>query len=380
MKQLKLSLLACFVLLFLIAAAPPLQDPQLPTDLAITDTEWAPTEDNALLIHVQVTNLSDTLSPESELHILSEWEPQSQLIPSLKPGENIVLEFALPIPDDVRGTPQELVIEIDPEGRVRETNRENNVEVIVVNLPVVLTIPNTPTPPPTPIPPPPPTSDVSGDLLVALVIGATVLVGVGAVALTSALLITRSVRRGRRKKNAKPDQPPDHCTPGQRYTQVEPEAQPRLWYVTQLEIYFQSLNGQVLQNWSAEQKLIKQLNRRIRQKRLRRSPDDTLIAAPPPESLRLASQISKSVSAVRPYQVALVAKLEGSEVGAQFTHYRCRKNVWVKVASWTATTQLTQDYSGTILTTDPAEDMSTLTNRLRLEVNQYLVGLINSAV
>jgi hypothetical protein len=320
-----------------------------------------------------VQNRGDTETPPTEIIVANEVMPdirQRLAIQALPPGGSAYNEVRLELPAEWAGTQQRFIAQVDPDGVIEEAIEENNFFVSQL-----ITIPGgggeQPGGPaaggeepgsPTAGGEEPSGGDEGGGgagwLLPVLIGGGVVLAG------AAALVIRGSVKAGQRsqlEKEAQENRPPDDCTPGERYVEVEHEFDLKRMKVTEIRLASsQPGSSQQRHAQSVKGRVPDDLDGAIRARRRGEKPEQ-LAQRIGGLAAGLAAEMAAFASR-EPERSDLLANahLEGIEVTSTYTLYRCEgrgaQHAWKKVMSWKTKKQQARDDAILYLTgVEPAD-------------------------
>lgn len=372
---------------------PPEQEGEQPTPgmdlVALLELAGFEQDGRIVVLNAIVQNRGDTETPPTEIIVANEVMPsirQRLAIQALPPGGSAFNEVRLELPAEWGGTQQRFIAQVDPDGVIEEAIEENNFFVSQL-----ITIPGGGSEQPGGEQPGGPAAGGeepagptgggeepsggdegggAGWLLPVLIGGGVVLAG------AAALVIRGSVKAGQRsqlEQEAQEGRPPDDCTQGERYVEVEHEFDLKRMKVTELRLASS-------QPGSSQQRHAQSVKGRV--------PDDldaairARVRGEAPEQLAqrisgLAAGLSAELAAFasrEPERSDLLANahLEGIEVTSTYTLYRCEgrgaQRAWKKVMSWKTKKQQARDDAILYLTGVEPADAS---------MPQWMPGLIS---
>ena len=332
-----------------------------------------------VILSVDVANLGASESPAFEIAVSDEQDGVSNnvIVSPLAGGDKRTVTLALEGPDAWQQTDRRFVAEIDPGGVIDDANRDNNRLVSeVVSVPDL----SGATPgQPAPATVAPPSNQPAG--FSPLLIGglAVVLVGFSAVATATALAVRQQMKIGQRRQweaQAQPGQPPDRCAPPGIYVGVEPSMNLKPMRITHLELKATDTGRDTVRRKQAFKGGVTNTLRLAILAHWLRDPRQTNAA----RIAELSSDIGKPLTDFFLKEsgrcdLSVSAHLEGIEVKATFTLYRCEMrggaSVWKKVESWDKSkTQERDDVIALLDNRDPAATLAT--GGLKAELEPYI--------
>ncbi len=287
------------------------------------------------VLGVDVANVGNAGSPGFELRVSDEQDGtnNSVTVGPLKAGEQRTITLPLEGPDSWQETVRRFRVELDPGGVVSDANRDNNTFVTnPINVPLL----------PAGGQPQPPSgqSRGPGSLLYG---GLAVLIGgMIAVAAATGLALRQQLKIGQRQKwekQAQRGQPPDRCTPPGYYVGVETQLDFKPMRITQLIVTATDPGREsVRRKQEVKGRVPNTLKLAILAHWLREPEQNyaTRVA-------ELSHGLSKTLTDFLQREtgrcdLAITVHVEGIELTATFTLYRCEKQgadgVWKKVESW----------------------------------------------
>ncbi len=331
-------------------AAPGQDEQPLTPDLAVLSAKPVEfiDEGRAIRISVEVANLSEVKSPPAELRVEVESDPYIAalaLIGDLGPDERRTEEIVLELPKSLGGTEQVFIVWINSSAQVPERDMQNNrLATPPVAIPVVSGSAQ------------PVERELPSWLVLGAVLGVLGLAAVGAAALT----ISRAIRLRQRRQweqKAKQGRPPQSCQSSQYYCEVETEVELKRLKVTSLTLAaLDPGSRQPSRTQEIKGRLAGLLDHAVRARLLGERPEKLAERVNP-----LARELSEVVAQFArregaPRDLTLTAHLEGIEMKATFTLYRCVNHAWKQVAQWEKKQQVERDDLALTLTSlDPAD-------------------------
>jgi hypothetical protein len=304
---------------------------------------------------VNIENAGKSRAPETKVFARDpdrRWSSPMMPVRALGPGESQQVEIRLGIPDNQRDTTHTFLVEVDPDGQIRESNEGNNT----ANTPEI------------PIPPKSgyglwqliePIIELPWRFIIPVAV-------TGTFALVAIVITMNSIIKARRRKKwqkeAKEEEPPKKCKPCTYYCQkIELELEPHLRKITKLLLTaYDSVSGEQSKDKQVKGKIVDNLNKKIRVFRLKKDPKKLHKQMVPLSKTFLKQAIKwlQGESAAR--DVSIVAHLEGSQISCEFILYHCERKgsttAWKEVDRWKKSMKDELDISiGTLCGLDPTD-------------------------
>lgn len=309
---------------------------------------------------VAVTNLGEP-APETVVIVYHADNPDvvgESLAGEIEPGSTLIVTVFVEIPDELRGTTGLFITEVDPGDELPEFNERNNLSRVGgVEIPPLVEVVE-----PTERVEPEPTEDIPDEPVVIspepideeplvplwlfVVIAGTVIAGIAVAA--AVVLTVRANTRRKWQQQANNEEPPDSCTPPQRYCEAEAEVEfKRLKVAGVLLTSADPGSDRARRVRNVKGKTARLVDMAVRARLLAASRDDLV---------RRAGEASGNIAEILALFIAeetevgdiyVSARLEGIEVTTTYTLYRCTgrpaPDTWKKLASWKAKRQDERD-------------------------------------
>jgi hypothetical protein len=295
-------------------------------DLAVSfvDFGFDPSQ-QFILISVNVFNLGGVVSGMTRLMVGVPSDHRTFVaVPALGPRQNQIIPVRLEIPQHWRGTRKQLLVVVDPDNNVQESNERNNSAWTAPRpIPDFTVIPG---PPVTPSTPP-----------FELIIAAAALV----VAVSFIRITYRARRRSRWKRQAKEEELQRACTPCTwRCRKIRLELKPSSRKLKYLLVYANQSSTAKVRQIRVEEEIVNDLNKLVKAYR-----HGATIEKLDSEIQQIALQLLQAIrdwmlGFEDAWDLSVTAHLKGGKVTCEFFLYHCKhrrgRNVWVEKDKWKA--------------------------------------------